>query len=882
MNNTTSASNLTSFANWNFDSTLEGTFSSTSNGASNTSHCNLKRGDIPSNRAKIGQQHLIRDRLASRRTSSVTSRRKTIPTKQSRISTSCASKSRRLNPSTSGLVVAPDRVVCSVYESGKNAETRIGLCTINYSTAELIVSEYLDTQVFIKTLNKIHVNQPTEILIPSHSLVGRVSKLATLIKYNVPGTVKVCETLTKVFNEEDGLEAIKKFSLLPNSSSIPFVEEFVDKSYGLMAVSAASSYIDQLAKNDHSLKFRHFRVKFDNGQNTMLIDVRTIKSLELVDNALQNNGMSLFKYLDLTMTKMGHRSLRNNILQPLTDVDSLRLRTQAIEELQTDNELLDSFRSELKSCHDLDALFSKLLANTQASIPPDQKINFVILLKNSIEITTVLKRYFDECGFNSALLKDIHKILSDEQIENISILINQYINHDTRWASTVLDLQNQKAYAVKSGTNGLLDVLRQLYKSIIDDVMKEVQNLSETYNLSISHGYDSVRRFYLKIRRIDLIPGAELHKTFINRITKKATIEFSTLKLVKLNSRLKEITSEIMILSEQTVNELVSHLCSYLPTLFIISEGITILDILCCFAKLGTERKWITPNFGNKLFLSKASHPILQTHIEDFVPNNVEVLKHVSTFQIITGCNMSGKSIYLKQIALLNVMAQIGCPVPCEDAVFPIYAKLHARVCNDNLEINASTFSSEMRDMAYFTHDVTNNTLMIIDELGRGSSIGDGFSISLAIAEYLLSTRCTVFLSTHFKDIPKILSSKPCVAHLEMKSEIDADNKIHMKYQASNAIDDLEGYGLIICKRFFSSEILNEARRLCELIRAGKKRSIQTIEGKKHEEKREMIKQMKQIHILVQQLKDLLLHKENISLDSLRQIQEKFVSDFQV
>ena len=103
-----------------------------------------------------------------------------------------------------------------------------------------------------------------------------------------------------------------------------------------------------------------------------------------------------------------------------------------------------------------------------------------------------------------------------------------------------------------------------------------------------------------------------------------------------------------------------------------------------------------------------------------------------------------------------------------------------------------------------------------------------------------------------------------------------------MKYQASNAIDDLEGYGLIICKRFFSSEILNEARRLCELIRAGKKRSIQTIEGKKHEEKREMIKQMKQIHILVQQLKDLLLHKENISLDSLRQIQEKFVSDFQV
>lgn len=887
MSYTFSASNLTSFAQWSSGSSSDVTDSLSTN------HITIKRNKKSAEkkdsrsaslmRSKIQKQPTIFETCISKgnipcRTESSTRQSRI----QSRIQSNSKSRGKRQVFTAAGLVAVPERVICSVYESGKNSDTRVGLCVTNYSTAEMTLCEFIDSQVFIRTLNKLHVEQPTEVLLPSHSLKGTVSKLATLIRYNLPGHVKICEVSGSNYVEQEGIDAIQKLSLLSNSKGGSCLEEVTGKQFALLATCAAYKYMSKLSKDDPTLRFQNFRVRNENGDDIMLIDVKTIKSLELVQNALENKGMSLLKCLDYCVTRMGSRALRNNILQPLTDLDNLKLRHEAISELQERPEIVERLRLEFKGCHDLDPLFSKLLSVEHSGIPPDQKINYVILLKGSIEIAETLKKFFDEIDFQSSLLKEVHSMLSDPTILTIKSLIHTFINEDIRWASNAIDLQNQRAYAVKSGANGFLDVLRQLYRSITEEILNEIELLSEKHQLPIEYGFDSTRSYFLKVKRVHMPEEHDLDSSLINRVSKKATIEFSTLNLMKLNNRLQEVTSEILLLSDEVASDLLTSLVSYLSTLFMLSESISILDFLCSFAKIGIIKGWKIPHFGKNICLKSSYHPILQGFIKDFVPNDFEVIDHVSTFQIITGCNMSGKSIYLKQVALLTIMAQIGSPIPCDFGCFPIYKTLHARVCNDTMEINSSTFTSEMRDMAYFVNDISDSTLMIIDELGRGSSIGDGFSISLAISEYLLSSQCTVFLSTHFRDIPKILSSKPCVIHLEMKSHRDSYNQIRMMYKALESVDSIEGYGMSMCQKIFPSNVIEEAVHIANLIRATKSKSLGTMIHGNHGEKGTQIRQIRQIHSLVERLKDLLRSEKPLNVETLKQVQELFVKEFQM
>ncbi|CDO95828.1 unnamed protein product [Kluyveromyces dobzhanskii CBS 2104] len=804
-------------------------------------------------------------------------------TTKSRAESRYTSKMKKNNTTTSGLYVGPDRTIFSIYESGKTADTRVGICIINYATAEMHVSEFIDTQVFIKTLNKVYVSQPTDILVPSHSLSSRVSKLATLLKCNIAGNVKVCEATTKVFSAQEGLEIVEKYALCsPKESPIPFEEQLVGKEFCLMAVSAANHYMSQISKDDPTLRFSNFRVKIDHGDNTMVIDIKTVRSLELIDNSQKANGMSLLKAIDNTVTKMGRRALRNDILQPLTDVNILKLRVSAAQELGNDPDALYSIRNELKNFHDLDAIFCKLLTPNHSVIPPDQKLNYVILLKESIEKATILRRIFEECEFKSKLLSEIASVLSLTDIDNIVNLVHGYINNDTHWALKNIDMQNQKAYAVKSGSNGLLDVLRQLYKSLIDDIMNEITILRDQFELNINHSFDFNRQFYLKLKKSDIDQLSELPACFINRVTKKSAYEFTTLKLMKMNTRLSELSSEMITLSEQTVSELLTTISSHISTLFMISEAISVLDLLASLSVTGLNDKWVVPNFGDHLILNESRHPILEKVLTDYVPNNVEVIPNFSSFQILTGCNMSGKSLYLKQVALLNILAQIGCSVPCNSATFPVYHKIHARVCNDSVEVNSSIFSSEMKDMAYYIDDITDRTLMILDELGRGSSISDGFSIALAISEYLLLKKATVFISTHFKDIPTILAPKPCVLHLQMKTEIDENSRLKMKYKASRNYDDIQRYGMIICKEMFSEKVILEAYKISELLKASKRKALRIIEQDDCNDTAHQNTQVKQVYYLVEKLKLICSENKAISIEELQSLQNDFISTFEI
>lgn len=305
---------------------------------------------------------------------------------------------------------------------------------------------------------------------------------------------------------------------------------------------------------------------------------------------------------------------------------------------------------------------------------------------------------------------------------------------------------------------------------------------------------------------------------------------------MKCNSRLKSITSEITMISDQIIDELFDKLNDAIFPLFMVSEAVSVLDLLCSFATLVTSSTagYVKPVFttdhddteGNqslnsgKLALKQSRHPVLDRIMKykPFIPNDIYAAQDTSRMNIITGVNMSGKSVYLRQIALLAIMAQTGCFIPAEFARMPIYRALYARISNDpDDDMLKSSFTAEMTEIAYILHHVKEpcpsdcnssiwSELIIIDELGRASSVADGLAVSLAITDWLVrqsfidedmsredgkiyrlsnnalkrqkatdkvtKKAVTTFMSTHFHDLAKAMGMRPGVSIINMRADV--------------------------------------------------------------------------------------------------------------
>ncbi|KAH3903091.1 MutS family protein MSH4 SCDLUD_000702 [Saccharomycodes ludwigii] len=772
-----------------------------------------------------------------------------------------------------------DEVICCIYENCKDASPRVGLSILNYVTGEVVISDYIDTQIFIRTVHKIQVYSPTEILIPSTSLSPVVSKLSTIIKYNVPEPIRITEAHIKTYDISQSWEMLNKYNIFKENEKQKKFEEFRDKDYGLASLAACLNFCKE---SSCGTKFEKIRIKLVCAEHTCLIDPKTIKNMELVSNLTDKNGISFFKFLNHTVTKMGRRLLRINILQPLTNKDAILSRIKAVCELKANGaELLSEMRSTLLGCQDLDIIFSKLLILDKASISADQKINFVILLKTSVEITLKIKKLLAESSCD--LLSEVRNICGHPDIISIQELINDYINEDCTWDCGHLNLQNQKLYAVKSDSNGLLDISRKIYESIVADIINEIGILSKDHNLNLDYYFDSSRGFYLRLKKKDFSESYTFPEIFINRVVRGNYIEFSTLDIMKLNMRLHEVTVEIILITEGVINDLLHEITQYISTLFMVSESLAILDLLCSFVyHIVKNEGYCVPEFSNKLVLKDLRHPILEKRISNFVSNDVVSIRGSSLIHIITGCNMSGKSVYLKQIVFAVILAQIGCFVPASYACFPVYEKIHARLCHDEIEINSSTFCTEMREMAYFLDDIDEKSLLIIDELGRGSSINDGFAISLAITEYLTGKSCTVFLSTHFIMIPKLLLAQPSVVHLEMVSELEnTSNTVKMTYKISDGRAATMGHhGLKIVQSLFPKEILKEARRIITILEESYEQDTRNFMEVETSVETNKIKQINNLASLLE------IFSEStdgcVSVRSLKDLQDEFLLNFDV
>ena len=313
--------------------------------------------------------------------------------------------------------------------------------------------------------------------------------------------------------------------------------------------------------------------------------------------------------------------------------------------------------------------------------------------------------------------------------------------------------------------------------------------------------YDPARHYYIRIATTELV-DQDLPLVFVNVFRKKNFVECQTLDLLKLNQKITDSHHEVIQMSDASIQSLIDDIRADIAPLFKISEAVGLLDMLASFAQLVTTRDYCRPEITNALAIKSGRHPIREKiEKERYIPNDVYATRQ-SRFQIVTGCNMSGKSNYIRSIALMTILAQLGCFVPASYASFPVSHSLFARVSTDDSADDAttSTFAAEMRETAFILRNMDHRSLVIVDELGRGTSTRDGLCIAVAVAEALIDSGAIVWFVTHFRELPHILAERAGVVNLHLAVDMSRADTLKMLYRVSSGPCEDQYYGLALAK----------------------------------------------------------------------------------
>ncbi|CAJ0847078.1 4505_t:CDS:10 [Entrophospora sp. SA101] len=491
----------------------------------------------------------------------------------------------------------------------------------------------------------------------------------------------------------------------------------------------------------------------------------------------------------------------------------------------------------------------------------EQNINNVILLKHTLTLIKSLKNAM--FGIKNSLLDTIYQLLNDPELQILEGKIHQVINEDVTYQKSAL------------GFNGLLDVARQTYKEMVDDTFEMIEKYSEKNEIHLKPQFSVSTGYYLSTN-IEHLGDRQLPLVFINVSKKKNLLTFTTLELIKKNTKINESLTEVYLI---IIEDLIFEIRGTIGVLYKASESVAMLDMLTSFAHQCTISNYVRPEFTDTLAIKSGRHPMRECLfvVDPFIPNDT-FASNATNFQIITGPNMSGKSTYLKQIALMSIMSQIGSLVPAEYASFRIVDQIFTRICNDNnMESNTSTFIIEMRETAYILQHVTDESLVIIDELGRGTSTHDGLGITYAVCEELVKTKAFIFFATHFHELTRSLTIYPNVVNLHLEIEIGNEKfGIRYLYKVKDGRNDDEHYGLRFGQLIgLPDDVIQKAtevsHKLKELIDANKEKSS----SNKITKRRQLLLQLIE-HLL--QIK----RSSNLDKDSLRRylkmVQEGFIT----
>ncbi|WP_341216548.1 DNA mismatch repair protein MutS [uncultured Wocania sp.] len=675
------------------------------------------------------------------------------------------------------LVSKSNNFLCSVYFDKKY----IGISFLDISTGEFLTSqgnaEYIDKLLQNFSPSEVLVSKQKKVLF--NDTFGDDFHTFYLEDW-VYQTDYAYETLIKHFNTK----TLKGFG----------IEDLYE------GIIASGSILHYLSETQHK-KLQHItsisRIAED---DYVWMDKFTIRNLELY-NSTNNNAVTLLNVIDKTISPMGGRLLKRWLALPLKHVEKIKQRHEVVDFLTKDKTTLQKIQNHIKHIGDLERLISK---TATGKVNPRE----VIQLKNSLEAIVPIKALASNCK-NESL-----KIIGDK-LQSCDVLrekIKETLNEDA-------PVNVLKGHSIAVGFSLELDELRGLSKSgkdYLDNMLKRESERTGITSLKIAS--NNVFGYYIEVRNThkDKVPEEWIRKqTLVN------AERYITEELKEYESKILGAEERILAIEQQLFSELILWLNQYIKPVQQNAYLIGQLDCLCGFAQLAKDNKYVYPVIDDSfdLDIKDGRHPVIEKQLpigESYIANNVFLDRETQQIIMITGPNMSGKSAILRQTALIVLLAQIGSFVPAESARIGLVDKIFTRVgASDNISMGESTFMVEMNETASILNNISDRSLVLLDEIGRGTSTYDGISIAWAISEYLheYPAKPKTLFATHYHELNEMSETFSRIKNFNVSVKELKDNVLFLRKLVEGGSE--HSFGIHVAKMAgMPQQVLHRANKI--------------------------------------------------------------------
>ncbi len=647
-----------------------------------------------------------------------------------------------------------------------------GVALLDLSTGEFTTAEYRGAEGRQALADELAILRPREIVAPdtfadAAALLAQVRLDARIT--HADGWTFEHESARRTLLEQLQAKSLEGYGL-------------DDRAAAVCAAGALVQYLRDTQKAD----LAHVReISFRAGAECLLIDATTLRNLEVIDAADGGRTGSLHHENHRTMTSMGGRLLRARLLRPLLAIERIQDRLDAVEELAFRSTERAKVRDTLKSVHDIERLVAR--ASLGIAGPRD-----LVSLRQSL-----------------AAVPRVRMVLSDLQAPLVRSLLAEIDDlADVRDDLDRTLLDEPPAVArdggmIRDGVDPELDELRTISRSGKGDIAQmEDEERARTGISSLKIRYNRVFGYYIEVSKSNL---GSVPPDYHRKQTIAGGERFITPALKNYEERVLGADERILEKEVAIFEALRARVAAEAPRIQDTARGLAALDVLSSLAETAAAQNYTKPmmHAGDELIAVDVRHPVVERHVADaFVPNDVALDASTRQLVVLTGPNMGGKSTYLRQTALLSLLAQAGSFVPARSAKLPIVDRIFARVgASDNIARGQSTFMVEMQETANILHSATSRSLLILDEIGRGTSTFDGLSLAWAVAEHLASSaraRPKTIFATHYHELTDLADALPNVANFHVVVREWQDNIVFLRKVVPGRSD--RSYGIQVAR----------------------------------------------------------------------------------
>ncbi len=663
--------------------------------------------------------------------------------------------------------------IMSIFKKG----LYFGIAVCDVSTGDFYASQINQNNNFERLLDEISRFAPVEIIANNQISISKIEMNTIKDRFGIYVSELDDE---KFFDDESKI--ISNYKIYTDAG-----KELKNLDDNVLAVSAINGLLEYIVQTQ-KMKLEHInKIQIYNTNKYMSLDINARRNLEITEKMRDKSKKgTLLWVLDKTSTSMGGRNLRRWLNDPLIDVNEINLRLDAVQELKENLILKGDIIEGLKRVYDIERLIGKISYGNANG-------RDMISLKNSIKQLPIIKQLLSNTKSNMLLklyknldeLKDVYQLIEEAIVEEPPISVKE-------------------GGIIKKGYNEQIDELKSATtegKTWLIELESREKEQTGIKNLKV--GFNKVFGYYIEISKsnVNMVPSHYIRKQTLTNGERYITEE-----LKQLEEKILGAEEKLIALEYDVFIQIRCELAKRIQRIQSAASVISTLDVLTSFATVAEELNYIKPivDDNGQIDIKDGRHPVIEKMIPDgtFIQNDTYLDKSSSRLSIITGPNMAGKSTYMRQVALITLMAQIGSFVPASYAKIGVVDKIFTRVgASDDLSMGQSTFMVEMSEVANILKEATSNSLIILDEIGRGTSTYDGLSIAWAVAAYIADKQtcgAKTLFATHYHELIGLANEQEGVKNYSIAVKEKGEDILFLRKIVEGGTD--ESYGIHVAK----------------------------------------------------------------------------------